>query len=81
MFRRPVGFIRRPFLVRRRLFGAALVGGIGFAAGRASKQPASPGLNPSPELSAELKNLSDLHTSGALSDEELAAAKRRLLAP
>jgi hypothetical protein len=81
MFRRPIGFIRRPFLARRRLFGAALVGGIGFAAGRASKQAASPGPNPSPELTAELKNLSDLHASGALNDEEFAAAKRRLLEP
>jgi hypothetical protein len=81
MFRRPIGFIRRPFVVRRRLVGAALLGGIGFAAGRASKHAAAQGSSPAPELTAELKNLYDLHTSGAPSDEEFGAAKRRLLEP
>jgi hypothetical protein len=66
MFRRRI--FRRP-----RLLGAALVGGLGFAAGRASKQV------PDPEVTAKLKELSDLHASGALSDEEFAAAKKQLL--
>jgi len=81
VFRCRFGLVRRPFLGRRRLFGAALIGGIGFAAGRASKpaDPQNPG--PSPELSARLKELSDLHATGALTDQEFAAAKRRLLEP
>jgi hypothetical protein len=36
---------------------------------------------PSPELTAKLKELADLHASGALTDEEFTAAKRRLLEP
>jgi hypothetical protein len=37
-------------------------------------QPSGP-----PSMSDQLKQLSDLHTSGALSDDEFAAAKSRLL--
>lgn len=39
--------------------------------------PSQPGAH---DLIAELKDLSDLHQSGALSDDEFAAAKTRLLA-
>jgi len=35
---------------------------------------------PMDELSAKLQNLADLHASGVLSDEEFAAAKKKLLA-
>jgi hypothetical protein len=80
-------FRRRMFLLRRpRLLGAALVGGLGFAAGRASKGSAAgagqiPGVAPAgPDLTVQLQNLSDLHASGALSDEEFAAAKSKLIA-
>ena len=84
MFRRRVVVVRRP-----RILGAALLGGLGFAASRWSKrtpqqnQPAaSPTADPSaatPDLTARLKELSDLHSSGQLSDEEFTAAKKQLL--
>jgi hypothetical protein len=84
MFRRLFGILRRP-----RLWKAALVGGLGFAAGRASKRsvepavPAEQGLAggpESPQMTARLQELADLHASGALSDAEFAAAKKKLLA-
>jgi hypothetical protein len=71
MFRRRLVLVRRP-----RLLGAALIGGLGFAAGRASKKVPPPG---EAEVTAKLKELTDLHASGALSDAEFAAAKQRLL--
>jgi len=78
MFRRRIGIFRRP-----RLLGAALVGGLGFAAGRASKasQTAEPEGQPdaAADLTARLKELADLHASGALTDEEFAAAKSKLI--
>ena len=78
MFRRRFGILRRP-----RLVGAALVGGLGFAAGRASKGPAgaAPADQPAaaPDLAEKLKELADLHASGALTDEEFAAAKAKLI--
>jgi hypothetical protein len=78
MFRRRVGLWRRP-----RLIGAALVGGLGFAAGRASKgQAAVPAPPPAaPDLAVKLRELSDLHATGALTDEEFATAKAKVLAP
>jgi hypothetical protein len=79
-------FRRRMFLLRRpRLLGAAIVGGLGFAAGRASKGPGAgagqfPGTAPAgPDLTAQLKNLTDMHASGALTDVEFAAAKSKLI--
>lgn len=81
MFRRRWGLVRRPFLGRPRLFGAALIGGLGFAAGRASKSGGAQNPGSSPELSSKLSELADLHASGALTDEEFAAAKRHLLEP
>ena len=80
MFRRRFSLARRSFLGRPRLLGAALIGGLGFAAGRASKASEPAGSPPAPELAAKLRELSDLHASGALSDAEFAAAKARLLA-
>ncbi|MGD0120938.1 MAG: SHOCT domain-containing protein [Candidatus Limnocylindrales bacterium] len=78
MFRRRIGVFERP-----RLLGAALVGGLGFAAGRASKgsPTAEPAGQPAAatDLTAKLKELADLHASGALTDEEFAAAKSRLI--
>jgi hypothetical protein len=74
------------FLLRRpRLLGAALVGGLGFAAGRASKGPGAgaghvPGaVSAGPDLTSQLKSLTDMHASGALTDEEFAAAKSKLI--
>ena len=81
MFRRRFGLWRRP-----RLIGAALVGGLGFAAGRASKAQAaggvvSPAAPPvTPDLAARLRELASLHATGALTDEEFAAAKAKLIA-
>jgi hypothetical protein len=80
MFRRRFVIFRRP-----RLMGAALVGGLGFAAGRASKgssdaSTASAASTPaSPDLTAKLAELADLHASGALTDDEFAVAKHKLL--
>jgi hypothetical protein len=78
MFRRRFVVFRRP-----RLLGAALVGGLGFAAGRASKGSAETGhaAQPAaaPDLTSKLKELADLHASGALTDEEFAAAKSKLI--
>jgi hypothetical protein len=71
MFRRRVVLLRRP-----RLLGAAVLGGLGFAAGRASRSPQPA----APDVTARLQQLADLHASGALTDEEFAAAKARLLA-
>lgn len=70
-----------------RPLGAALIGGLGFAAGRASKPSTPAGVAPSPavpqasspDLAGRFKELADLHASGALTDEEFAAAKARLL--
>jgi len=75
-------------IVRRaRLLGAALLGGLGFAAGRASRGPAGSGTASTvapqavaPDFTSRLKELSDLHSSGSLTDEEHAAAKAKLLA-
>ena len=79
-------FRRRMFLFRRpRLLGAAIVGGLGFAAGRASKGPAAnvgavPGAPATgPDLAAQLRELTELHASGSLTDDEFAAAKSRLI--
>jgi hypothetical protein len=78
MFRRRIVVFRRP-----RLLGAALVGGLGFAVGRASKgsSTAAPTGQQAdvPDLTGKLKDLADLHASGALTDDEFAAAKSRLI--
>jgi hypothetical protein len=84
VLRRRFGIVRRP-----RLLGAALLGGLGFAAGRASRRPSessaparpdSAGGSESSQLTAGLQELTDLHASGALTDGEFAAAKAKLLA-
>jgi hypothetical protein len=80
MLRRRLVMGRRP-----RLLGVALIGGLGFAAGRASKpsaraQGTAASQNPAdPELAVRLKELAELHASGSLTDEEFAAAKAKLL--
>lgn len=50
----------------------------GTADAQAQQQPAPP---PAPEedMTAKLQELADLHDSGALSDEEFAAAKQKIL--
>ncbi len=88
MFRRPIIVWGRPFARRPRLLGAALVGGAGYALGRSSRRSSTtaPAAGPAQasaydaEPVARLKELADLHAAGALTDEEYAAAKRRLLA-
>jgi ribosomal protein S11 len=66
--------------------GAALFGGLGFAAGRASRRPAAADTAASavpqaaePDMTVRLKELADMHASGSLTDEEFAAAKAKLL--
>jgi Short C-terminal domain len=76
-------FRRRVVFGRPRLLGAALIGGLGFAAGRASRS-ASGGragfaANAQPDITARLRELSDMHAAGSLTDEEFAAAKAKLL--
>ena len=39
----------------------------------------APAPAPAPDMSAELKNLADLHASGVLTDEEYAAAKAKVI--
>lgn len=79
MLRRRAFLGRRPLFRRPRIFGAALIGGLGFAAGRASKPSAQPSLPPAPELTAKLRELAEMHAAGQLTDEEFAAAKGKLL--
>ncbi|MGZ8876351.1 MAG: SHOCT domain-containing protein [Halobacteriota archaeon] len=65
--------------------GAALV--IGLRAGErraqeaaAQQQAAAPAAAPaSTDTAAEIQKLADLHASGALTDEEFAAMKKKLL--
>jgi hypothetical protein len=77
--------VGRPLLRRPRLLGAALIGGLGFAAGRASRRlPESvlPGHDSPlgvPDIAEKLGTLAEMHASGTRSDEEFAVAKARLL--
>jgi hypothetical protein len=71
---------------RPRLLGAALIGGLGFAAGRASKQSTQAGAsqggalsNAQPDITARLRELTAMHDAGSLTDEEFTAAKAKLL--
>lgn len=68
--------------------GAALL--IGMKAGenraqqeQAAQQQAAPSPAPAPsgggDISAQLQNLTNMHNAGQLSDEEYAAAKKKLL--
>jgi len=41
--------------------------------------PAAPAAAPPKDVTAELQKLADLHKSGVLTDEEFAAAKKKLL--
>jgi hypothetical protein len=83
-----MGFVRRR--TRRRTMLVA--GGMAYAAGRARgsaddaayaepppapPQPAAPA--PATDETSELERLASLHDSGALSDEEFAAAKQKIL--
>jgi len=68
------------------MLGAALVGGLGFVAGRASKRapdpsavPAPTSLPAQPDVVTKLQELADLHAAGSLTDAEFAAAKAKLL--
>jgi hypothetical protein len=79
VFRRRAFIARRPLLRRPRILGAALIGGLGFAAGRASKPTQSPATPHPPDLTDSLKDLAAMHAAGQLTDEEFAAAKARLL--
>ncbi len=69
---------------RPRVLRTAIVGGAGFAIGRRSamrarQAPESPPAPTAADTVARLKELAALHESGQLSDEEFAAAKRRVL--
>ncbi len=85
MFRRRAVIGPRRLLRRPRLLGAAVVGGLGFAAGRASRRPPVPTSDSSNPVAGalvlpdKLKALADMHAAGTLSDEEFTLAKRRLL--
>ena len=47
--------------------------------GRASRPAAPPGGQPDTPISEQLKQLTALHEDGSLTDDEFAAAKRKLL--
>ena len=78
-----MGFIRRR--TRRRTMLVA--GGAAYAAGRATRgrdEPADEAQQAAPESGGEsevdeLQRLSDMHDSGALTDEEFDAEKAKLL--
>jgi hypothetical protein len=44
-----------------------------------AQQQAVPGTAPQKDVTAELQKMADLHQSGALTDEEFAAIKKKLL--
>jgi membrane protease subunit (stomatin/prohibitin family) len=47
--------------------------------GAAQAMAAAPAAAPTKDVTAELQKLADLHKSGVLTDEEFAAAKKKLL--
>jgi len=47
--------------------------------GAAEAMAAAPAMAPKGDLTTELKKLADLHKSGVLTDEEFAAAKKKVL--
>jgi len=47
--------------------------------GAAEAMAAAPAAAPTKDVTAELQKLADLHKSGVLTDEEFAAAKKKLL--
>ncbi len=79
MIRRPIGLAARAVRWQPRLLGAAiLLAGI-FAAGqRAGKESARAAAEA--ELDRRLAALADLRSAGALTDEDYATARKRLLA-
>ena len=79
MLRLPIGLAARAFRWQPRLFAVAiLVAGI-FAAGRRAGMDSARAAAEA-ELDRRLAALADLHAAGALTDEEYAAARKRLLA-
>jgi len=48
--------------------------------GAAQAMAAAPAAAPAKDVTVELQKLADLHKSGVLTDEEFAAAKKKLLA-
>jgi membrane protease subunit (stomatin/prohibitin family) len=46
---------------------------------QAQQAQAAPAAAPTKDVTAELQKLADLHKSGVLTDEEFAAAKKKLL--
>jgi len=78
---------RRPAM---RLAAGAATAGIAYHAGKehaaneqAEAQPGEPApvaaAEPAPDATAELERLAQLHQSGALTDDEFAAAKAKVL--
>ena len=71
--------------------GLALMAGVAVGRHAASQQAASqqqaqaqqaqapPAAAPTKDVTAELQKMADLHKSGVLTDEEFAAAKKKLL--
>jgi membrane protease subunit (stomatin/prohibitin family) len=47
---------------------------------QAQAPPAAPAAPPTKDVTVELQKMADLHKSGVLTDEEFAAAKKKLLA-
>jgi hypothetical protein len=69
-------------MVRRPILGAALVGGLAYMVGRRSSvqaRPASAIASPSDETRARLRELDQLRTDGAISNDEYQARRGELL--
>ncbi|MGA3360077.1 MAG: SHOCT domain-containing protein [Halobacteriota archaeon] len=62
------------------VIGVLLEGGAEAAAQQAQQAPHAAAATPaSTDVTAEIQKLADLHASGALTDEEFAAMKKKLL--
>ncbi len=76
MFRGPLLRARRPFVRRPRLILGALLAGTGYAFGRSSGRRSDEARRAG---APDLDRLVELHAQGELTDDEFAAAKRKLL--
>lgn len=67
------------FLRRRPLLRAAAAGGVAYAAGRHMATKSAQQFSMDTQENAQLKQLGELHRSGALTDAEFEAVKKKLL--
>ena len=71
---------RRPILRRRRVIGAAMLGGLGYLVGRRrGAMDAAADAGPAPSAGERLVELDRLHRAGTITDAEYEAKKAELL--